>query len=263
MKRNELRIIPTELLQNYVAEFDDQIQLRFDSLTDSELSLETFSFYNSVSAVFSSRIEGEQIELDSYIKHRRFGVKYLPDYTRKIDDLYETYLLAQRIPLNEKTVLESHALLTKHILHPSSQGGYRTGNMFVLTKDGRIEYVAASPDKVAHEMSRFFQDLRILLEINLSFAETLFFASMIHLVFVKIHPFEDGNGRTGRLLEKWFLGQKLGEKAWYIQSEKLYYDLHDTYYQNIRKLGLEYDFLDYSNSVPFLKMLPAALHSED
>ncbi|MFD2145566.1 Fic family protein [Mucilaginibacter antarcticus] len=78
-------------------------------------------------------------------------------------------------------------------------------------------------------------------------------------MFVKIHPFNDGNGRSARLIEKWFLAQKLGEKAWYFQSEKSYYDHHNIYYTNIRKLGLEYDMLDYGQALPFLLMLPNAL----
>jgi Fic family protein len=86
-----------------------------------------------------------------------------------------------------------------------------------------------------------------------------FFASFIHLVFVKIHPFEDGNGRTGRLLEKWFLAQKLGDKAWFVQSEKYYYDHHQTYYKNIRVMGLEYEMLDYDKAMPFLLMLANVL----
>ena len=44
---------------------------------------------------------------------------------------------------------------------------------------------------------------------------------MIHLVFVKIHPWNDGNGRSARLMEKWFLAQKLDEKAWFIESESV------------------------------------------
>ncbi|MBW4889716.1 Fic family protein [Mucilaginibacter sp. HMF5004] len=86
-----------------------------------------------------------------------------------------------------------------------------------------------------------------------------FFASLIHLVFVKIHPFNDGNGRTGRLIEKWFLAQKLGDKAWFIQSEKNYYQQHQTYYNNLRALGLEYPELDYDKALLFLLMLPGAL----
>ena len=62
------KIIPTELLEEYVATFDQSIKVDFSNLHDSELSIETFSFYSSVSAVFSSKIEGEQIELDSFIK---------------------------------------------------------------------------------------------------------------------------------------------------------------------------------------------------
>ena len=80
------------------------------------------------------------------------------------------------------------------------------------------------------------------------------------MIFVKIHPFNDGNGRTARLIEKWFLAQKLGFKAWYLQSEKNYYENHQAYYKSIRKLGLEYDELDYSESSTFLSMLPNALN---
>jgi Fic family protein len=70
--------------------------------------------------------------------------------------------------------------------------------MFVLTNDGKIEYVAAAPDIVNADMKNFYIDMDLLLKTELDFKEILFFASMLHLVFVKIHPFEDGNGRTAR-----------------------------------------------------------------
>ncbi len=254
-----LQIIPIDLLGQYKSVFDESLQKVFEHLHDSELSVDTFSFYTSVSAVFSSKIEGENIDLDSFIKHKRFGTKYQPDYTRKIDDLYNSYLFAQRTRLSPSALEEAHAQLTKNILRKESQGKFRKGNMFVVTKDGNIEYVAATPDKVKTEMKKLYSDLTILLKTELSFSEVFYFASFLHLVFVKIHPFEDGNGRISRLLEKWFLAEKLGSKAWFIESERNYYEQHQPYYNNIRALGLDYEELNYSAALPFLQMLPHSL----
>ena len=255
----QLQIISHQLLELYRSQVAYHVQPAFEGLHDSALSIDTFSFYTSVSAVFSSKIEGEPIELDSYIKHKRFAAHLLPGYTRKIDDLYETYQFAQQNELTEKNLLKAHALLTLHILQKGQRGKIRSGNMFVITEDGRIEYVAAAPSEVKTEMKKLMADISLLCKAPLDFKEVLFYAAMIHLVFVKIHPFEDGNGRTGRLLEKWFIARKLGSKAWYLQSERNYYHYHNTYYTNIRALGLEYETLDYALTLPFLLMLPASI----
>lgn len=251
----QFSILPTALLEAYNKEISPDVSQRFENLKESPLTTADFSFYTSVSAVFSSKIEGEEIELDSFIKHKRFGTQYQPDYTQKIDDLYKAYQFAASNKLTYKNILTAHKLLTEHILKPAQQGKLRSSNMFVITDDGRIEYVAAVPEKAQPEIEKLFADLDILLETSLDFNEVLFFASLLHLIFVKIHPFEDGNGRSARLLEKWFIAQKMGEKAWFIQSEKNYYNHHQVYYNNIRKLGLEYDMLDYNTAMPFLLML--------
>ena len=105
-------------------------------------------------------------------------------------------------------------------------------------------------------MKKFYEDVAVLIQEKLSLQEVFYFAAMIHLLFVKIHPWNDGNGRCARLLEKWFLAQHLGDKAWFVQSEKYYYQNHSIYYKNIRQLGLEYPELDYSKAMPFVLMLP-------
>lgn len=259
MQGLQFNILPTNLLNEYLQLFDHDLQQKFTTLTDSELSAHDFSFYTSVSAVFSSKIEGEDIELDSFIKHKKWGASFLPDHTQKIDDLYDAYQYAQRSPLNGNSIADSHALLTKHILQRELRGKIRKVNMYVTTPDGRIEYVACPPAKVKSEMSKLYADMEILMQADLSFEEVFYFAALLHLVFVKIHPFEDGNGRCARLLEKWFLAEKLGAKAWFIQSEKHYYEQHQVYYKNIRLLGLEYEELDYSQALPFLLMLPKSI----
>ena len=53
-------------------------------------------------------------------------------------------------------------------------------------------------------------------------------AARLHVDFVGIHPFVDGNGRATRLIEKWFLAKKLGDIAWFITSEKNYWNNRPT-----------------------------------
>lgn len=255
---SNLQSIKNELFQEYLKHQKD-ISEKFDGLKEAEISTENFSFYTSVSSVFSSKIEGEDIDFDSFLKHKNFGIEFQPDYTKKIDDLYEAYQFAKINKLNGKNLLSAQRILTRNILVEHLQGKYRTNNMFVLTEDGQIEYVAASPFEVETEMKSFLSELEVLLEENLTIEEVFFYASIIHLIFVKIHPMNDGNGRLGRLLEKWFIAEKLGEKAWFLQSEKMYYQNHQNYYQNIRQLGLEYETLDYGKSLEFLLMLPKSL----
>jgi Fic family protein len=262
MTVHKLQIIPIDLRSTYLEQVPKSLQKAFDALQDAEISTDTFSFYTSVSSVYSSKIEGEDIELDSYIKHKKFGIEFLPDYTKRIDDLYNAYTFAKSNEINEKNIAEAHKLLSKHIFAKNRQGKLRSQNMYVSTPDGRIEYVAASPFEVETEMKKFYADLSILLKTEMNIDEVFFYASLIHLVFVKIHPWNDGNGRSARLYEKWFLAQKLGEKAWFVQSEKMYYNQHQKYYSNIRLLGLEYPELDYNQALPFLLMLPNAVVNE-
>ena len=189
--KEHLQIIPTDLLETYLKQVPKTLQASFDALEDAEISTDTFSFYVSVSSVYSSKIEGEKIELDSYIKHKKFGIQFLPDYTKKIDDLYNAYAFAKASQLNPKKISEAHKLLSKHIVAKNWQGKFRNHNMYVTTPDGRIEYVAASPNEVEAEMEKFHNDIEILLKTKLSIEEVFFFASLIHLVFVKIHPWND------------------------------------------------------------------------
>lgn len=256
----QLHLIRTDLLTAYLEQVP-KLSLALDTLRDADISTDSFSFYTSVSSVYSSKIEGETIELDSYIKHKRFGIEFQPDYTKKIDDLYNAYTFAKSNPLNQSTIENAHRLLSKNIVEDSKQGKLRIHNMYVTTEDGRIEYVAISPYELEVEMQKWYADLETLCKQKLTIEKVFYFASYLHLSFVKIHPWNDGNGRSGRLIEKWFLAQHLGEKAWFIQSEKQYYTHHQAYYNNLRRLGLEYPDLDYSKALPFLLMLPKALNS--
>ena len=143
------------------------------------------------------------------------------------------------------------------------QGRIRTNPMFVINNKEQIEYVATSPDQVNTELEKLFQDIETLQTKELNSYEVFYYASFIHLVFVKIHPFQDGNGRTARLLEKWFLLEKLGDKATAVQLEKNYFLNVSDYYRTIKKLGIEYEVLDFRKSLDFLLMTVQSLDENE
>lgn len=152
------------------------------------------------------------------------------------------------------------------MLPASQRGAYRAGRMFVYDSQG-ILYAAVEPDLVPAEMKTFFADVRTLRRTDLSVDDVFYHAALMHLVFVHLHPFEDGNGRAARLLEKWFLADKLGSRAWKIPSEEYYWRRRPAYYAALH-LGPTFYDLDYdtggpdaSRCVPFMTLLPNALRT--
>jgi Fic family protein len=250
----ELKILTSQLLKAFTGSVKESPLAKLENLKKVELQVDYFQFYKSVSSVYSSKIEGEDIDFDSYFKHKFLNIKFKPDYTGKADDLYTAYDFIDNHKLNLKNVQKAHAILTAKLLPKSQQGFIRTNPMFVINSDDKIEYAAASPEIVKAELEKLFDDIEELIKTELNPFEIFYYASFIHLVFVKIHPFQDGNGRTARLMEKWFLMEKIGQPAIAVQLEKNYYLKIKDYYLNLKKLGLEYEELDYSKSLDFLLM---------
>ena len=55
-----------------------------------------------------------------------------------------------------------------------------------------------------------------------------------------------------RLLEKWFLAEKLGKKYWYLESEKFYWENREKYYKNL-KIGAHYWGADFGKAQGFFE----------
>lgn len=262
MTEKNFKILSNSLLHDFLKSIDFDLEETLASIEGDSVPVDYFKFYNSVSSVYSSKIEGENIDFDSFYNYKFLNVKYKADYTKKADDLLLAYEFVLEHNLDLKNVLKAHSILSSNLLPKAQRGLIRNNPMFVLNSDDRIEYVAAELDIVKSEIEKLFFEISTLIHDNLSLPETFYYAAYIHLVFVKIHPFQDGNGKTARLLEKWFLIEKLGREIVSVELEKNYFKNLSDYYKNIRKLGLEYNGLDFSQSLDFLTTTISGLKTQ-
>jgi hypothetical protein len=127
----------------------------------------------------SSRIEGEQMEIDSYLKHKMQDVAYLPNLTEKPNDLFEAYEFARDNKLTLSNFYQAHSISTKHLLPEYLRGVVRTENMLIMDQQSqRVQYEAASALIVKNELDDFWGELDELINQELSLNEVFI---MLHL----------------------------------------------------------------------------------
>lgn len=257
MKMEQLQIIHSEYFADYQAQQPITIEKRVKKLASKPLTPQSFKFYLLSSSCNSSLIEGSSMTEDDYMKLKE--AKIISRDVQEIDDMIAAYEFAAKNAINIGSFLEAHKILSNSSgIADKYKGAFRDMPVGVFGGGVKV-YTGAEPSIVAGEMAKLMHDIDILVKTDLSYDEIFYYASMIHLVCVSIHPFADGNGRTSRLLEKWFLAQKLNHVAWAIQSEKLYFRRKKSYYENLHFRD-NYNSIDYARSVPFLCMLPMALN---
>ena len=79
----------------YTSMLDVDIDKVLEQVKQREWTAENFRFYTAVSVISSSRIEGETLEIDSYLKHKLQDIQYLPNLIEKPNDLYAAYEFAR------------------------------------------------------------------------------------------------------------------------------------------------------------------------
>lgn len=160
--------------------------------------------------VNSAEIEGEILERESLQRsiQRHFGIQEnnpkLPLKEQGMGELlWEVYQNYQK-PLTHETLYQWHQLLMKGDSKIANIGRYRTHEDPMQIIGGRydklqVHFEAPPSHRVYDEMSRFIEWFN-----DSSLSESILAkASIAHVYFESIHPFEDGNGRIGRaLIEK-------------------------------------------------------------
>ena len=252
-----MRITESKYLDIYKKSIGNEIPKLIKDFDISE-NRGGFEYLTMSSAIYSSNIEGNSIDLNSYMNYEMNKDKFKAGKEiEEIEDLIEAYEFAQSNKLNEKNLLNCHKIFSDTLLIRSKRGKYRIEQVGVFGKSG-LTYMAVEPEFVEKEMKVFFQDLNELISSDLNEIEVFYFASLIHLRFAHIHPFRDGNGRAARLIEKWFVAEKSGHGFWKMSSEEYYKKNQARYYETIN-LGVNFYELNYDKCIGFLEMLPNCL----
>ncbi len=176
-----------------------------------------------------------------------------------LNALHQAYNFAQNNYLTKSNFFEAHKILAAN-LDDEDRGSLRKYTMTISDYQMRIIYIAPPKEILYQVFTDFWQEVEEKLKVLSDLTEIFFWASMFHLRLELIHPFINGNGRIGRLLEKWFLSQFLEQKAWVVPSEFFYAYHLQLYYSAIREVsGNSYEKWDYSKALNFLLLLPSSL----
>ena len=191
----------------------------------------------SAEALESSGIEGEILDQDSVQSsiQRQLGFKAdgrrVPPPEQGIAELMVDVHRSHREPLTHEKLGLWHEMVTRGRTDLRKRGGYRSNPEPMRVVSGPIHnpivhYEAPPSSRVPREMDLFLE----WFEESRKALPAMARASLAHLRFESIHPFEDGNGRIGRAVAEYALSQSLGHPVLLSLSQciakrrKRYYD---------------------------------------
>ncbi len=210
-----------------------------DYLPDKDYFLEMFVRKDASS---SSQIEGTKASMMDAIEAE--NVERASSLPEDVDDILH-YIEAlnygldrvQQLPLSMRLIREMHKILMRDArrTHNPYPGEFRrTQNWIGGTRPGNAHFV---PPPV-HEMNQALSDLERYIHAD-SEQLPLVKAGLIHAQFETIHPFADGNGRTGRILITMFIWQQqllempvLYLSSYFNRHKQTYYDHLDGYHSD-------------------------------
>lgn len=163
-------------------------------------------------AVLSSRIEGTKATLEDVYKFeitskertaKYDDVQEIINYRRAITEASEKL---NKLPLSSRLIREIHkTLLSGARGKNKTPGKFRTGQVYIGqmgTDIGGATFVPPEPQTIPEHMSNFEK------YIHYNEKDVIVQLAIVHAQFEIIHPFWDGNGRTGRIIMPLFLYYK-------------------------------------------------------
>ncbi|MCI3136320.1 Fic family protein [Staphylococcus hominis subsp. hominis] len=169
----------------------------------------------SQEAVLSSKLEGTHATLEDLMNYEAGNsVEVERDEMQEIINYRKSLFYAlekigtinnqetTRLPLTGRIIKEMHNILLNNVRGNTKRRGEYKINQNYIGSNSAISYTPVSPtltEEYMHNLENYihYEDFDVLIQ-----------SSILHAQFEMIHPFEDGNGRIGRLLIPLFLYYK-------------------------------------------------------
>jgi len=223
---------------------------KLDGITQLLPDVDFFLFmYIRKDAASSSQIEGTQATMIDAIEAEAKTKETLP---KDVDDILH-YIKAlnyglkrlSEFPLSLRFIRELHKELMEEArtTHFSDPGNFRKSQNWIGgTSPANASFVPPPPFEMQKALDDFEKFLHAKDELL-----PLLKAGLIHAQFESIHPFLDGNGRTGRLLITFYLWlSKLLDKpvlflsSYFRKHQKVYYAKLNGYHHGEVEEWLEF-----------------------
>lgn len=141
----------------------------------------------------------------------------------------------EAFPENVEDVLRLHARLFSGVMRDA--GRLKTTQNFIGAKDRTVVFIPTTPAKTPRELTA------LLAWVQEAPLHPLLRAAIFFHEFQGIHPFRDGNGRTGRALFTWFLHASGYSGIRYAPVDYAFNADRDPYYATLAEVernGYEY-----------------------
>jgi Fic family protein len=207
-------------------------------IVEMEVSLKRDALLKSVH--HSTAIEGNPLSLNQVdklakgieINAQKKAKQEVLNYLNVLENL-DKY--SENGKITEKNILQLHGDITHYTLdYTYLEGQYRTIPVHVVNNKGEIVFTPPHVNLIPKEMENFVEWINHIIKLNPVIA-----AGIIHYEFVRIHPFVDGNGRTGRSLAALFLYLKKFDVERFFTLDEYYDNDRQLYYDALNSVDSE------------------------
>lgn len=132
-------------------------------------------------------------------------------------------------PITQRDIFQLHKMIADEAVDEGPIGAYRSRNV----RAG----LHVAPDWQA--VPKLMNQLLAWLNSSAEQLPAIFSSAILHLRFVEIHPFRDGNGRLTRLLSTWELYRKGFDTLHVFALDEYFLEHRSLYIRNLQRVQVE------------------------